>query len=89
MTVSPSEGQNCEAGNACPQCLSENLEYGTYDFGTERETGYADSGARYRCRDCGANGDVDDIVAASSMLPQPVGKPLTPASVPADLPEVA
>ena len=44
MTTSPCEGQNCEAGNACPQCLNENLAYGTYDVGTERETGYADSG---------------------------------------------
>ena len=32
---------DCETGNACPQCLGENLEYETYDFGTGRETGYA------------------------------------------------
>ena len=35
---------DCETGNACPNCLGENLEYGTYDFGPDRETGYADSG---------------------------------------------
>jgi hypothetical protein len=89
MTTSPCEGQNCEAGNACPQCLNENLAYGTYDVGTERETGYADSGERYHCRDCGATGDLEDIIAAPSMLPQPVGTSLPPASVPADLSEVA
>ena len=55
---------DCETGNACPRCLSENLEYGTYDWGTSRETGYADFGERYYCRDCGAAGDVDDAVAA-------------------------
>jgi hypothetical protein len=89
MTTSPCEGQNCEAGNTCPQCLSENLAYGTYDFGTERETGYADSGGRFYCRDCGATGHVDDSVSAPPLLPQPVRTPRTPASVPADLPEVA
>jgi hypothetical protein len=89
MTTSLCEGQNYEAGNTCPQCRSENLAFGTYDFGTERETGYADSGERYYCRDCGATGDVDDSVAAPPRLPQPVPTPRTPVSVPADLPEVA
>jgi hypothetical protein len=34
---------DCETGHACPRCLGENLEYGSYDYGTGRETGYADS----------------------------------------------
>ena len=80
---------DCETGNACPQCLGENLEYGTYDYGTDRETGYADSGERYYCRDCGAVGEVDDAVAVLGMPPQPRRKPTTPASGPAELPEVA
>ena len=65
---------DCETGNACPNCLGENLEYGTYDFGTDRETGYVDSGERYYCRDCGASGDVDDTVPALVMLPQATPK---------------
>jgi hypothetical protein len=79
---------DCKTGNACPNCLGENLEYETYDFGTDRETGYADSGERYYCRDCGATGNADDTVAALVMLPQPTRKPMTPASEPAGLPEV-
>jgi hypothetical protein len=78
-----------ETGNACPKCLAETLEYGTYDFGTDRETGYADCGERYYCRDCGASGDADDTVAALVMLPQPARKPMTPANGPLELPEVA
>src|ERR1017187_2537703 len=65
---------DCETGNACPNCLGENLEYGTYDFGTDRETGYVDSGERYYCRDCGASGDVDDTVPALVILPQATPK---------------
>ena len=41
------ETGDCETGNACPRCLGENLEYGTYDWGTDRQTGYADSDERY------------------------------------------
>jgi hypothetical protein len=42
------------------------------------ETGYADSGERYYCRDCGGAGDVDDTVPALVMLPQPIrGSPRT------------
>ena len=81
--------RDCETGNACPQCLGENLAYEAYDFGTHRETGYADSGERFYCRDCGTTGDVDDTVAALVMLPQPTRQPMTPADVPAELPEVA
>jgi hypothetical protein len=70
---------DCETGNACPKCLGENLEYETYDFGIDRGTGYADSGERYYCRDCGATGEVDDTVAALVMLPQPTRQPMTSA----------
>jgi len=64
------------------------LEYGTYESATDRETGYADFGERYYCRDCGATGDVDDTVAILAMLPRPACK-LAPASMPAELSEVA
>jgi hypothetical protein len=80
---------DCETSNACPKCLGENLAYATYDFGTDPETGYADFGERYYCRDCGATGDVDDTVAAPVRLPQLTRKPMTPARGPAELPEVA
>ena len=80
---------DCETGPACPQCRGENLEYGAYDCGTDRETGYADCGERYYCRDCGASGDVDDTVPALVMLPQPIRKPMASADGPADWPEVA
>jgi hypothetical protein len=49
-----------ETGNACPQCGSQNLEYGSYDGICDSETGYADAGDRYRCLDCGSTGDVDE-----------------------------
>jgi hypothetical protein len=62
--------------------------YGSYDFGSEPETGYADSGERFQCRDCGATGDVDDTVAVLVMLPQPL-KPAASAGLPVAFPEVA
>ena len=80
---------DCETGNACPQCRSENLDYGSFDYGTQPETGYADFGERFRCLDCGAIGDVDDTYPVLVMLPHPTRKPVASASLPADLPEVA
>ena len=80
---------DCETGPACPQCRGENLEYGTYDCGTDRETGYADCGECYYCRDCGGTGDVDDTVPGLVLLPQIIRRPMTSASGPADWPEVA
>jgi DNA polymerase III epsilon subunit-like protein len=62
---------DCETANACPHCLSVNLEYGSYDFGSDPQTGYYDSGERYYCRACGASGDADDTAAVLVMLPQP------------------
>jgi hypothetical protein len=46
-----------ETGNACPQCGSPNLAYGSYDCGCDSETGYADAGERYRCLDCALGPD--------------------------------
>jgi hypothetical protein len=69
---------------ACPRCLGENLEYRTYDYGIDRETGYADSGERYYCRDCGATGDISDAVA-----PALAHRPTAPVRAAAALPEVA
>jgi hypothetical protein len=80
---------DCETGNACPHCLSENLEYASYDFGSDWETGYADSGERYRRRDCGATGDAVDAAPALVMLPQPMRKPILATGVAAGMPEVA
>ena len=80
---------DCETGNACPHCLSENLEYESYDFGSDSETGYSDSGERYRCRDCRATGDAEDTIRVPAMLPQPMRKPIMATGAAADLPEVA
>ena len=80
---------DCETGNACPHCLSENLEYESYDFGGDLETGYSDSGERYRCRDCGATGDAEDAAPALVMFPPPMRKPILATGVAADMPEVA
>ena len=54
----------------------------------DRDTGYADSGERYHCRDCGATGDVDDTAPVLVMPPQPMRKPMTTARVSAELPDV-
>jgi len=77
-----------ETSYTCPMCLGQNLEYASYDFGADRETGYADSGERYWCRDCGATGDADDTVTLT-VPPPPTRKPMKPAVGPAALPEVA
>jgi hypothetical protein len=55
----------------CPDCGSLDLIAEAYDFGTCRETGYADAGARFRCRDCGAGGDAADVLARA--LPLRIG----------------
>lgn len=47
----------------CPECLSNDVTIGEYDFGICRQTGYHDAGERYRCSACGATGDVADLVA--------------------------
>src|SRR5450755_3614054 len=56
---------DCETGSACPKCRGEHLEYGPFDGGTDPLSGYADSGERYYCRDCGATGDVDGTLACT------------------------
>ena len=78
-----------ETGNACPQCGSPNLAYGSYDCGCDSETGYADAGERYRGLECGATGDVDDAAPALVMLAQESRKPMTQANSAARLPDVA
>ena len=47
----------------CPECLGEHVEVSEFDFGVCRETGYQDAGGRFRCLDCGATGDADDLIA--------------------------
>lgn len=54
-----------EANTRCPECLSEDVIVQGYDFGVCRQTGYHDAGERFRCRACGATGDVDDLIAGS------------------------
>jgi len=45
----------------CPQCGSAEVSIERYDFGRDSETGYHDAGETFRCRDCGATGDVEEI----------------------------
>ena len=73
-----------ETGNACPQCGSQNLEYGSYEGTCDSETGYVDAGDRYRCLDCGSTGDVDETAQALVMLAQEPRKPMTPANTAAE-----
>ena len=46
----------------CPECGSTNLILEEFDFGVCRETGYHDAGELFRCRECGAKGDVSDAI---------------------------
>ncbi len=46
----------------CPDCLSDNVETWEYDYGVCPQTGYHDAGERFKCHDCGATGDADDLV---------------------------
>jgi len=70
----------CDTSPACPRCLAEHLEYGSYDFGTDPQTGYADAGERYYCPDCGATGDGDDLAAVPLPLDEPRRMPMVTAS---------
>jgi hypothetical protein len=52
----------------CPECLSDAVVIHEYDFGVCQQTGYRDAGERFRCRACGATGDVGDLVAEGQPL---------------------
>ncbi|MDE2103733.1 MAG: hypothetical protein KGL39_41230 [Patescibacteria group bacterium] len=53
----------CDPANewTCPECGSDNVDTAPYDYGTDSETGYSDSGEQFFCLACGAKGDADDI----------------------------
>jgi hypothetical protein len=51
---------------SCPECGSENFQTWPYNFGTERETGYEDSGVRALCRDCGHDADIEDFAVSAA-----------------------
>ena len=46
----------------CPECDGFNLVVKHYDCGVCHQTGYHDAGEYFECRDCGAKGDVSEIV---------------------------
>ena len=50
---------------SCPECLSDDVEVKAFDFGICPQTGYRDAGERFHCRECGAQGDADDMRRAS------------------------
>ena len=49
----------------CPECGSDNIRIEPHDFGGCSETGYHDAGERYRCLECGASGDAEDLVVVT------------------------
>jgi hypothetical protein len=59
-----------EDEHSCPSCgSSEHLSFHPYDFGHDRETGYSDSGERFKCHgpNCGAEGDAEDTAPKPKM----------------------
>ena len=60
----------------CPECGSHNLKIRSSDFGRCPQTGCHDAGEYFECRDCGAIGDVSEIVcvggACSEREPVPI-----------------
>ena len=47
----------------CPECLSDAVAVHEYNLGICQQTGYHDTGERFRCLGCGATGSVDELVA--------------------------
>ena len=45
----------------CPECGSTQVTIDAFDFGICSQTGYRDAGERFHCRECGAQGDADDV----------------------------
>jgi hypothetical protein len=48
---------------SCPECLSDDVEVIAFDFGICSQTGYRDAGERFHCRECGTQGDADEMRA--------------------------
>ena len=48
----------------CPECGSTQVTIDAFDFGICSQTGYRDAGERFHCRECGAQGDADDVRGA-------------------------
>ena len=63
----------------CPECGGKSVVLKHYDYGVCRETGYHDAGERFRCRDCGAEGDAGDVGLRAHDRPQH-GATITPFS---------
>lgn len=52
-----------ETDHDCPNCGSaDHLNFHQFDHGTDRETGYSDSGEGFHCGNCGEKGHADDTV---------------------------
>ena len=54
-------GEGEEGDHGCPECGSSNITHHSFDFGKDSDTGYHDAGGRYKCADCGSEGDADDV----------------------------
>jgi hypothetical protein len=52
----------------CPECGSDQVTIEEYDFGICSQTGYHDSGERFRCGACGATGNADELCTHGSFL---------------------
>ena len=46
----------------CPYCNSVSVRTEYIDLGVDAETGYHDEAAIFKCADCGASGDSDELV---------------------------
>ena len=53
----------------CPECGSDHISIEEYDFGICSQTGYHDCGEYFRCGDCGATGDPDELSVDYGSIP--------------------
>lgn len=52
---------NTTEGRVCPNCQADDIRFDDYDFGTDTQTGYHDTGTRFMCRCCGEIGEIEDL----------------------------
>lgn len=58
----------CDCRMECPECGSDDFNTSVYDWGTDPETGYSDSGVAGCCQKCGHSADIEDFQACRSCL---------------------
>ena len=53
----------------CPDCGSDRIRLIEFHFGICSQTGYHDCGEYFRCVDCGATGDPDELSIGCGSIP--------------------